>query len=283
MAQNDYSHLNQRITKERFFELRDDPSTHRKEFGKRSGVQKAKKSTPTFSVKFQETIRPIYESMTGNQLIYNQQYEQFYHWLDRPEAIGLVERWEKNMGDYVFLRDCLFTSIALSAHMEEDNRTQTNVGKVFNYAKYKVGQEKHARAVEVLAGRMIKAIEKLPFYREATHIAAVPPRPGKEFDLPSALVAEIARKRKMVDITDNFRYSNQRVPVKTLERNQKWANCEQSGLSFNGQLDQPVILIDDLYQSGVTVNYTAMTLQQAGATSVYGLYAVKSQRDTDNT
>ncbi|MBF0334071.1 MAG: nickel-dependent hydrogenase large subunit, partial [Alphaproteobacteria bacterium] len=43
-----------------------------------------------------------------------------------------------------------------------------------------------------------------------------------------------------------------------------------------------VILIDDKYQSGVTLQYVASRLYQAGARRVYGLCAVKTMRDTDN-
>jgi predicted amidophosphoribosyltransferase len=43
-----------------------------------------------------------------------------------------------------------------------------------------------------------------------------------------------------------------------------------------------VILIDDLYQSGITMQYVASRLLQAGAASVLSLTIVKSNRDTDN-
>ena len=42
------------------------------------------------------------------------------------------------------------------------------------------------------------------------------------------------------------------------------------------------VLIDDLYQSGVTVNFVGMKLQQAGFNRICGLYLVKSMNDRDN-
>lgn len=41
-------------------------------------------------------------------------------------------------------------------------------------------------------------------------------------------------------------------------------------------------MIDDLYQSGLTINYIAEELRAAGAHEVFGLAAVKTLRDDDN-
>ncbi len=43
-----------------------------------------------------------------------------------------------------------------------------------------------------------------------------------------------------------------------------------------------IVLIDDLYQSGVTLWSLARFLKAQGAHRVYGLACVKSCRDTDN-
>jgi len=43
-----------------------------------------------------------------------------------------------------------------------------------------------------------------------------------------------------------------------------------------------VTLIDDLYQSGVTMNYVAMKLQKACARAILGLACEKTLRNDDN-
>ncbi len=55
----------------------------------------------------------------------------------------------------------------------------------------------------------------------------------------------------------------------------------QNNSAFNVK-DKTIILIDDKYQSGITIQYIAMKLQQAGAHEVYGLSFVKTLRDKDN-
>ena len=76
--------------------------------------------------------------------------------------------------------------------------------------------------------------------------------------------------------------------AKNASRDEKWDALEQAGLVFDSSrltpeyLEQDVILIDDLYQSGVTVNFVGMKLQQAGFNRICGLYLVKSMNDSDN-
>ena len=47
--------------------------------------------------------------------------------------------------------------------------------------------------------------------------------------------------------------------------------------------DKIVILIDDLYQSGLSMEKTAQFLKSCGAIKVYGFACVKAMRDSDNT
>ena len=47
--------------------------------------------------------------------------------------------------------------------------------------------------------------------------------------------------------------------------------------------DKIVILVDDLYQSGVSMEKTAQFLKSCGAYKVYGVACVKAMRDSDNT
>jgi hypoxanthine-guanine phosphoribosyltransferase len=46
--------------------------------------------------------------------------------------------------------------------------------------------------------------------------------------------------------------------------------------------DRSIVVVDDLYQSGLTINYIAEELRAAGAKEVFGLAAVKTLRNDDN-
>jgi predicted amidophosphoribosyltransferase len=43
-----------------------------------------------------------------------------------------------------------------------------------------------------------------------------------------------------------------------------------------------IVVVDDLYQSGLTINYVAEELRLAGAREVFGLAAVKTLSNDDN-
>ena len=69
------------------------------------------------------------------------------------------------------------------------------------------------------------------------------------------------------------------------EKGNVWESAQVSFQS-NSELnvkDKTVILIDDKYQSGITIQYIAMKLQQDGTCEVYGLSFVKTLSDADNT
>jgi len=89
------------------------------------------------------------------------------------------------------------------------------------------------------------------------------------------------------DITGGFVFDGIKSSVKKSTFDGKWNVWESAQVSFQNSSafnvnDKTVVLIDDKYQSGITIQYIAMKLQQAGVHEVYGLSFVKTLRDTDN-
>jgi len=57
----------------------------------------------------------------------------------------------------------------------------------------------------------------------------------------------------------------------------------ESPVTGAGITDRPaVIVIDDKYQSGISIQFVASVLRAAGAGEIFGFCAVKTLRDTDN-
>lgn len=286
----------QPISKESFFEIRDaNDSSHRKVFSLKTAVQKNKQAgkIPSFSVSFAETILPIYEKMTGFTLNYSTRFGNYWHHLNSSIEVEAAEQWEKSQGDRVFLKDNLFLSVALCLY-DRNNKVITNTGienqtisSLFSVLKYRYGNindDVFEQAFQELSSRLADTIRSLPFYSDCKYISAVPPRPGKtSFDLPSSLAADLAVKLNIEDITSTFRYTGEKAQGKTLSRDDKWAAWEAAGLSCTKDLEgKDVILIDDLYQSGISVNFVGMKLQEANCGKICGLYIVKSLNDKDN-
>ena len=87
-------------------------------------------------------------------------------------------------------------------------------------------------------------------------------------------------------MTSGFSFAGQKSSIKASALSEKWDTWKKSQLSFPNETaveGKTVVLIDDKYQSGVTIQYVAMILQRAGVRDVYGLSFVKTLRDTDNT
>lgn len=233
----------------------------------------------SFSVPFQNTIRPIFESDTGLSLFPSQ--FGFWRSIFSEEEFVRISDWVTSQGKRIFLRDCLDLSIALDQNCETPTSGHTVLGEMESRAKATADEN----AIAALVSHYCQAIKSTFGYRVSRLIAAVPPRPDKGFDLPSTLAARIASELGLENLTTRFNFLGTKGTVKALAVGDKWAAWEQSGLSFQPALEgsPPVILIDDKYQSGITIQFVASLLRAAGAGKIFGLCAVKTLRDTDNT
>jgi len=272
------------ITLERFLEQRE-KTPKRRIFAKHSGVQK-NKNRPSFSVKFYESVGPIYEAMTRSSLQYSYQFDNFWHFLNSETEIQATEKWTQAQGNRVFLRDCLSCSIALSLNMKEvETGERTECGEL----EYRAKSHECEVSTNALVDLLSATIKELPLYNNTRLIAAVPARPGKTTrDLPAVLASRLATKLGLTDLTSHFIYGGPKDQLKEMPLAERWVAWEGAKLSLSVAgaailKGHPVILIDDKYQSGVSANFVAMLLQQNGASDVYGLYAVKTMRDSDNT
>ena len=97
------------------------------------------------------------------------------------------------------------------------------------------------------------------------------------------MVKLISQNIHKPDITRNFKALHAKKPIKNLSLDKKLEELDKTGLSYQGDLTgKTILLIDDKYQSGSTIQYIAMVLQKAGAARVYGLCTVSTLRNSDN-
>lgn len=224
--------------------------------------------------------------MTGNSLQYSYRFDNYWHFLGSEEEIQATEKWAQAQGNRVFLRDCLSCSLALSLNMQD---VQTGIRTECGELEYQAKSHECEVSTNALVDLLSAAIKELPFYNSTRLIAAVPARPGKTTrDLPGVLASRLATKLGLTDLTSHFIYGGPKDQLKEMPLAERWAAWEGAKLSLSAEgaailKNQPVLLIDDKYQSGVSVSFVAMVLQQFGASEVYGLYAVKTMRDSDNT
>lgn len=242
----------------------------------------------TFSA-YVDSVRRIFEVQTGIKLKRPSKHQGYWKSVNEKE-IAKIKSWMKDQGTLVYLQDCLFVSVALGVNFVftddapgDASGVRTPVGLLEYEGKWK----KDENSIHDLVGRIEKQIRKLPYYKKADLICSVPSPPDKDFDLPGRVAFLVDKKVGKRNITDGFVFGGQKLSVKNATFDQKWQIWEKAQVSFRSNdnfnvNDKTVILIDDMYQSGITIQYIAMKLQQAGAREVYGFSLVKAVSDKDN-
>lgn len=231
---------------------------------------------------FSETIKALFETDMGIRLGFSQKYENYWHSIQNEDEFQNITEWIRLQGSRIFLRSTLDLCIALDCnHVSDSDSNYTELGQLEHDAK----KYRDASAVESLSLRCVEAIRSLPFYRDAPLIAAVPPMCNKTFHLPVQIADFVATALGKENLTPHFVCAKPKE--KSLKRasiEEKWGILEATGLELKHKIpdDTDVILIDDKYQSGTTMQFVAMKLQEAGARYIFGISLVKTLGDTDN-
>ena len=234
-----------------------------------------------FNVPFWETIRSVFHEDTDLDLFPDKNYPgEFWRSVQDEQEYRQIAEWIQKQGRRVFIRSLLPCCVALDVNLASEG-VYTHIGRHEHEAKI----NRNKAAIDSLVNIAVAEIKKMPLYRDADFIAAVPPRPDKEFDLPSCLTKKIADELAIPDLTNYFRHGGNRKQLKDLSVSDKWNEMESALLRFNSPAEMTNkrgILLDDKYQSGVTMHYVAKVMQEAGMNLPLGLAVVKTWRDDDN-
>ena len=107
-------------------------------------------------------------------------------------------------------------------------------------------------------------------------------KPGKK-SLPENIVASLS-SFDFVDISEKIAWSSKKRSIKEAKSiEEKLEILEESNLVIADDLDvkgKTIILFDDLYMSGISMQYVAMKLKSVGAKRIFGLSMVKSRSNT---
>jgi hypothetical protein len=208
---------------------------------------------------------------------------------DNTEAPEGIPEWIEAVGDPVAMKDLLALSLALDYDREggSPDQPQTEIGALRAQAKpygdsTATGQT--TAAAEELADRCVEFLNRMTCYKTANCAVAMPPSdPSKEYNLPRYLAARIAGKLGIEDLTNHVRTVEKRDSIKGVPLADKLdtllGTIEVDPDVFGGKR---VLLVDDLYQSGVSMNYCGLMLLNAGAQKIFGLACEKTCRNDDN-
>ena len=229
-------------------------------------------------IPFDNTIKKIFEHETGLR-IYKTKKGTFWCPIEKEDDYKKAENFKEKYSKVVFLRDNLDASIALSEHML--NATdRTEIGELEYKAKYKNCKN----SLAILKNKISNFIESTHLYKETNIICAVPPSINGNMNTPKKIAKQISDLQNITDISDEVKWKQHKLKsLKEIDLEEKWNYLEEIGMVINSDVTgKNIILIDDLYQSGTTLQFVAMKLKEKGCKKVFGISIVKSRKDTDN-
>ena len=199
-----------------------------------------------------------------------------------------VENLLQLFKDYIYIEDDLTETFALDYHTAMSptgSYPRTAIGELVYRAKpynRPVRPSNYARASE-LAAHFLTFIRTHPGYSRSDIVLPIPASdPTKAFNLPVELVKKITAELGMID--GNGLVNRVRVtrPMKDCTTPQEKINNVRNAFAVtnrNALEDKNVLLIDDVYASGFTINEVGRVVLEAGAQAVFGLVATKTSRD----
>ncbi|MBF0457253.1 MAG: phosphoribosyltransferase [Nitrospirae bacterium] len=202
--------------------------------------------------------------------------------------LNAIEAYFKKIVGCVAIRDCLPISFAIDFDRYTGNPTNdpTEIGEIRRKAKPYGGQpvnDSHYKAADELVNKVVEFIKRVRFYNELVSIVGMPPSdPNKDFILTEYLASKVSKVLKMEDLSNLVKKKYRTGETKNLPLNKK-LNSIRGSISVSADVDgQKILLLDDLYQSGITTNYVAMLLLEQGAAKVYSLSCEKTCKNDDN-
>ena len=168
---------------------------------------------------------------------------------------------------------------------------RTKVGEHFYQAKYHDSKDDFI----ALADYLIDAVYCADHFRtsEQAYISSIPFGQNKTFDLPQKLTKYLVPQLEndFFGVADPILQSCLKAPkpaMKNASLEQKfdfWRKIvDNQGIDISQSVKgKTVFIIDDLYQSGVTLWSYARFLKMMTADKVIGIVCVKAGKDTDNT
>lgn len=195
----------------------------------------------------------------------------------------IVRKFCNALSNALWLKDDLDQSFALAIHGSYPNGQfqRSPMGDLVYGAKPydKPVTETHRAYAQQIASSMVAFIESCPIYKSADAIAAVPPsNPDKLFDLPTYIVAEIARLTKKTDVSRGIRKTRRTLPMKDLQTDTEKASNISGAFQADPKMmgGKTIILVDDIYDSGQSINEACRTIRGSGTLAVLGLTATKT-------
>ena len=225
---------------------------------------------------FDEPLESIAkQQLAMDRVLFPSKYDnRFFRQIFSEDEYDKIKEFVDQYRELVFLRDTLDLSVALSMH-ETERDVRTVFGEHEVRVKYRSEQLNTKADFDALLAEMQKRLDELPYFKLADYICAAPSSKPFMRDIIVGL-----KGFGFVDISEKVAWENKNGSLKNVETAGEKLDMVQSwGLRIDDDIDlngKTVLLVDDMYQSGITLQYIAMRLKERGADRVFGMALVKS-------
>ena len=197
-----------------------------------------------------------------------------------------VKRRIENLGAFIGIRDCLAMSFALDfTHIGGADTPRTDTYRTLTATESAQGTltDEHLPHAHRLVDQLEVFVQLINCYKAAEIVTAVPAKtPATAFHLPVWLADQLAERMNMERGANKVKTVRSRQSMRNTVATDRLKLLEGTIEVDPGAFrDKIVLIVDDVYQSGTSMNYLAYLLQQAGARAMFGLSCVKTLKNTD--
>lgn len=212
-----------------------------------------------------ELDRVLFEPKSGTS---------YWRRIDDEKSFNEITNFIEKYRDIVFLKDCLDLSLSLSMH-EIDPGKRTETGQHEYEVKYNSNKKDTTPNFNALLEKLQYNLEILPYFKDVDYICAIPSSKPFICDLIDNL-----KGFSFENISGHIRWTSKDGSQKELTSpEEKLLAVDSWGLTIDSDIDlkgKNVLLVDDMYKSGITMQYVAMKLKESGARRVFGITLVKA-------
>lgn len=224
-----------------------------------------------FNVPFKEPINAILAPLFGvNTFLYERHgSSKATHRFNTQEELDEFNVKIEPYKELVFMRDCLDLSVALSMHDTAPDGVKTEFGEAEYQVKY---NKQRGEYLQTLVNKTQFWLDKLPYFKHADCVCCVP----TQHPVMSLILGQL-KGFSFENISDDVYWNNKNDEIKGKVASEKLASLNQFDLRIDSNIKgKTILLLDDMYQSGLTLQFVAMKMKQAGADRVFGLTLVKA-------
>lgn len=214
--------------------------------------------------------------------VFPDQYQEYDYgmYINEIESDGRqnIKDFLAMLSNHVYLDDRLHCTFALDYHMcppyySDCIDSRTELGDCVYHAKYNNNIIKANKLVKHFAN----FISQHPLYKQADYLLPVPYFGEKKFDLPTFLVNKLNQHFDKVSINQAVQKTKKTPEMKNitdpLEKFEHMVDCYS--VVDNVFDKRTIIIVDDLYHTGTTIEALEKIVSNAGA-KVLGLVATKT-------